>query len=71
MKPIKKKVALIMPRFILLPPLTACGHRMAYRKWKETKVHPGTARPGNMLGCSLVSFYFLWAVLCPQAVLVV
>ena len=41
---------------------------MAYRKWKETKVHPGTARPGNMLGCSLVSFHFLWAFLCTQAV---
>ena len=48
--------------------LTACGHRMAYRKWKETKVHPGTDGPGNMLGCSLVSFHFLWAILCPQAV---
>ena len=47
---------------------TACGHGMAYRKWKETKVHPGTAGPGNMLGCSLVSFHFLWAIPCPQAV---
>ena len=41
---------------------------MAYRKWKKTKVHPGTARPGNMLsffpfpvghpmsaGCSFIS----------------
>ena len=47
---------------------TACGHGMAYRKWKETKVHPGTAGPGNMLGCRLVSFHFLLAILCPQAV---
>ena len=31
---------------------TACGHRMAYRKWKETKVQPGTAGPGNMLGAA-------------------
>ena len=38
---------------------TACGHRMAYRKWKETKVQPGTAGPGNMLGCCLISFHFL------------
>ena len=30
---------------------TACGHRIAHRKWKETKLHPGTAGPGNMLGC--------------------
>ena len=28
---------------------TACGHRMANRKWKETKQLPGTAGPGNML----------------------
>ena len=43
---------------------------MAHRKWKETKLQPGrTAGPGNKLGCSLVSFHFLWAILCPQAVL--
>ena len=42
---------------------TACGHRMANRKWKETK-----QLPGNMLGNCLVSFHFLWAILCPQAV---
>ena len=47
---------------------TACGRRMAHRKWKETKLQPGTAGPGNMLGCSLASFLFLWAILCPQAV---
>ena len=41
---------------------------MAHRKWKETKQHPGTAGPGNMLGSCLVSFYILWAILCPQAV---
>ena len=53
---------------LITPYSTACGHRMAYRKWKETKVQPGTAGPGNMLGCSLVSFHFRWAILCPQAV---
>ena len=47
---------------------TACVHRMAYRKWKEVKLQPGTAGPGNMPGCSLVSFHFRWAILCPQAV---
>ena len=47
---------------------TACGHRMAYRKWKETKLQPVTAGPGIMLGCSLVSIHFRWAILCPQAV---
>ena len=47
---------------------TACRHRMAHRKWKESKqlpsMLPGTAAPG----CCLVSFHFLWAILCPQAV---
>ena len=27
---------------------------MAHRKWKENKLQPGTAGPGNMPGCSLV-----------------
>ena len=49
--------------------LRRSGHRMAHRKWKETKQQPSmlpctTAVPG----CSLVSFHFLWAILCPQAV---
>ena len=47
---------------------TACGHRITHRKWKETKLHPGTAGPGNRLGFCIVSFHFLWAILCPQAV---
>ena len=41
---------------------------MAHRKWKEIKQQPGTAGPGSMLGCCLVPFHFLWAILCPQAV---
>ena len=41
---------------------TACGYRIAHRKGKETKQQPGTAGPGNMLGCSLISFHFLWAI---------
>ena len=45
-----------------------CGHRMAHRKWRETKLHPDTAGPGSMLGWCLISFNFLWAILCPQAV---
>ena len=47
---------------------TACGHRMAHRKWRDIKLQPGTAGPGNMLGSCLVSFHILWANLCPQAV---
>ena len=35
---------------------------MAHRKWKEAKQLPRTAGPGNMLGCSLISFHFLWAI---------
>ena len=33
--------------------------RMAHRIWKETEQQPGTAGPGNMLGCCLISFHFL------------
>ena len=33
--------------------------RMAHRIWRETKHEPGTAGPGNMLGCCLISFHFL------------
>ena len=36
--------------------------RKAQRKWKDTKQHPGTAGPGNMLGCCLISFHFLWVI---------
>ena len=35
---------------------------MAHREWKEAKQLPGTAGPGNMLGCCLISSYFLWAI---------
>ena len=42
--------------------------RMAHRMWKETKQQPGTAGTGNMLGCCLVSFHFLWAILSMSTV---
>ena len=45
---------------------TACGHRMAYRKWKETKLEPSLLPGPAVLGSSLVSFHFLWAILCPR-----
>ena len=45
---------------------TACGHRMAHRKWKETKQQPSMLPGPAVPGCSLVSFHFLWAILCPQ-----
>ena len=41
---------------------------MAHRIWKETKQHPATAGPGNMLGSCLVSFHFLWAILSTSTV---
>ena len=44
---------------------TACGHRMAHRKWKETKQQPSLLPRPAVPGCSLVSFHFLWAILCP------
>ena len=43
---------------------------MAHRIWIETKQHPGTAGPGNMLGCCLLSFHFLFAILSTSTVLV-
>ena len=43
-------------------------HRMKHRKWRETKQQPSTAGPGNMLGCCLVPFHFLWAILWPHTV---
>ena len=49
--------------------LTACGHRMAHRKWKDTKQQPSMLPGPAVPGSSLVSFHFLWAILCPQAVL--
>ena len=43
--------------------------RMAHRKWKETKEQPGTAGPGNMLSCCLISFHFMWVILSTSTVL--
>ena len=48
--------------------ITVCGHRMAQRKWKETKHQTGTAGPGTIFGCYLVSIHFLWAILWPHPV---
>ena len=42
--------------------------RMVHRIWTETKQQPGTARPGNMLGCCFVSFHFLWTILSTSTV---
>ena len=42
---------------------TVLVHRIANRIWKDTKHQPGTAGSGNMLGCCLIYFHFLWAIL--------
>ena len=47
---------------------TACGHRMVDRKRKEGKQQPSMLLGSAVPGSSLVSIYFLWAILCPQAV---
>ena len=41
---------------------------MAHRKWKETKQLPRMLPGPAVPGCCLISFHFLWAILCPQAV---
>ena len=40
--------------------------RMADRKWKEIKQQPSMLPGPSVPGCSLDSFHFLWAILCPQ-----
>ena len=49
---------------------TVCGHRMAHRKWKETKKHPSMLPGPAVPGCYFISFHFLWAILWPHPVLV-
>ena len=56
---------------IMEKPHTACGHRMAHRKWKQTKQKPSLLPGPAVPGCSSVYFHFLWAILCPQAVVTV
>ena len=57
-----------MTGWVIIYVCTACGHRIAYMKLKGTKLQPGTAGPGNMLGSCLVSFHILLANRCLQAV---
>ena len=47
-------------RDLSLPQSTVRVDSLPHRKWKEIKQQPGTAGPGNMLGCCLISFHFLW-----------
>ena len=41
-------------------PFTVRVDSLPHRKWKEIKQQPGTAGPGNMLGCCLIYFHFRW-----------
>ena len=54
---------------ILQMNITVLVLRMAHRVWRETKQQPGTAGPGNMLDCCLVSFHFLSTILSTSTVL--
>ena len=42
---------------------------LPHRKWREIKQQPGTAGPGNMLGCCLIYFHFRWGKLSMRTVL--
>ena len=42
--------------------------RMAHRNWKETKQQPSMLPVPAVLGCCLVSFHFLWAILSTSTV---
>ena len=42
---------------------------MAHRKWKEFKQQPSMFPGSDVPGCCLVSFHFLWAILCTSTVL--
>ena len=44
---------------------------MAHRKWKATKQKPSMLPGPAVPSCTLLSFHFLWAILCPQAVVLV
>ena len=46
----------------------ARGHRMAHRKWKETKQQPSMLPGPAVPGCCLVSFNFLCAIMWPHTV---
>ena len=42
---------------------------LPHRKWREIQQQPGTAGPGNMLGCCLIFFHFLWGKQSTRTVL--
>ena len=42
---------------------------LPHRKLREIQQQPGTAGPGNMLGCCLIYFHFLWGKLSTRTVM--
>ena len=47
---------------------TACRHRMAHRKWRETKQQPSMLPGPAVPGCCWISLYFLWCKLSTRTV---
>ena len=43
---------------------------LPHRKWRGIQQQPGTAGPGNMLGCCLIYIHFLWGKLSTRTVVV-
>ena len=41
---------------------------LPHRKWREIQQQPGTAGPGNMLGCCLIFLHFLLGKLSTRTV---
>ena len=58
----------VTKRHVACKECTVLVLRMAHKIWKETKQQPVTAGPGNMLGCCLVCFNFLWGKLSTRTV---
>ena len=52
-----------------VPHITVRVDSLPHRKWREIQQQPGTAGPGNMLGCCLIYFHFLWGKLSTRTVL--
>ena len=56
---------------LIVPLMWNCTVRvdsLPHRKWRDIQQQPGTAGPGNMLGCCLTFFHFLWGRLSTRTV---
>ena len=59
----KNHVACTLRRATLLSPPCRVLRRIQNWKWRETKLQPSRARPGQVLGCNLVSLHFRCGIL--------